>query len=73
MKDNVNHPDHYTQGGLETIEIIKEVASKYTGFEASLVGNVVKYIDRANFKDNKLQDLQKARWYLDRLIKEVEQ
>ena len=62
MTDNVNHPPHYKQGPIEVIEIIE-------GFELGYrLGNVVKYVLRADHKGNRLEDLKKARWYLDREI-----
>jgi len=60
--DLVNHPPHYKVGGIETIDFIE---SKELGYN---LGNVVKYITRADHKGNKLQDLQKAQWYLSREI-----
>lgn len=60
--DMVNHPPHYTQGGIETIDFIEAKKLSYN------LGNVVKYITRADHKGNRLEDLQKARWYLDREI-----
>lgn len=63
--DPVNHPSHYTQGGIETIDFIEAKQLPYN------LGNVIKYITRADHKGNKLEDLQKARWYLDREITRV--
>ena len=60
--DEVNHPPHYTVGGIETIDFIEAKGLDYN------LGNVVKYVSRADQKGNKLQDLEKARWYLDRAI-----
>lgn len=60
--DLVNHPPHYKQGGIETIDFIEAKGLNYH------LGNAVKYITRADLKGNRLQDLQKARWYLDREI-----
>ena len=60
--DVVNHPPHYKIGGIETIDFIEAKGLDYN------LGNVVKYITRADHKGNKLQDLEKARWYLDRAI-----
>ena len=60
--DMVNHPTHYKTGGIETIDFIEAKKLDYH------LGNVVKYITRADHKGNQLQDLQKARWYLDRAI-----
>jgi hypothetical protein len=61
-KDNVNHPPHYKAGGIETIDFIEAKSLNYN------LGNVVKYITRADHKGNKLEDLQKAQWYLNREI-----
>jgi tRNA U34 2-thiouridine synthase MnmA/TrmU len=60
--DPVNHPHHYTNhpSGIECITI-----TEHMGFN---LGNAVKYIWRADLKDNTIQDLEKARWYLDREI-----
>ena len=62
VEDPVNHPEHYKVGGIETIDFIE---SKGLGYN---LGNVVKYITRSDHKGNKLQDLQKAQWYLNREI-----
>ena len=68
MPDPVNHPAHYTDGGIETIDFIE---AKRLGYH---LGNVIKYICRAGKKGTNmgLQDLQKARWYLDRAIEKNE-
>jgi hypothetical protein len=67
VKEEVNHPPHYTVGGVETIDFIE---AKQLNFN---LGNVVKYLSRAGEKDSDpLQDLQKARWYLNREIARVE-
>ena len=60
--DPVNNPAHYTVGGIETIDFIE---AKKLGYN---LGNVVKYITRADHKDNKMEDLRKAQWYLTREI-----
>lgn len=62
MPDPVNHPAHYTTGGIETIDFIEAKNLNYN------LGNAVKYITRADHKGNRLQDLQKAKWYLEREI-----
>lgn len=66
--DNVNHPSHYTDGKIEVINFIEDKKLNYHR------GNVVKYIARAGKKDpaKELEDLKKARWYLDREIKNME-
>lgn len=71
MKDNVNHPDHYTQGGVECIDAIAAATTGKTGIEAVCVANVIKYLWRYELK-NGVEDVKKARWYLDRLISELE-
>lgn len=62
LKDNVNNPAHYKVGGIETIDFIE---AKNLGYN---LGNVVKYVTRADHKGNKLEDLRKAQWYLLREI-----
>ena len=66
VKDNVNHPSHYKVGGIETIDFIEAKSLTYN------LGNVVKYITRADHKGNKLEDLKKAQWYLNREIQTME-
>ena len=65
--DMVNHPPHYKAGGIEVIDFIE---AKSLGFHE---GNVVKYVARAKFKGKELEDLKKARWYLDRAITRLEE
>ena len=60
--DNVNHPAHYKVGGIETIDFIEAKGLSYH------LGNVVKYIARADSKGNRKEDLLKAQWYLNREI-----
>lgn len=69
--DPVNHPSHYTSGGIECIEAIKAsmTAEAYKGF---LKGNVMKYLWRYENKGKPVEDLKKAQTYLDWLIKENE-
>lgn len=65
MSDSVNHPPHY--GGEDNpYEAIKVIEAWVLGFH---LGNAVKYIARAGKKGDALEDLKKARWYLDRAIK----
>lgn len=68
--DTVNHPSHYTQGGIECIDAITAATVGKTGIEAVCVANVVKYLWRYEEK-NGLEDVKKARWYLERLISEL--
>ena len=65
-KEMVDHPSHYNMGKYEVIDVIEDWN---LGFN---LGNTVKYIGRAGHKDNVLQELKKARWYLDREIKKIE-
>ena len=69
--DMVNHPSHYTQGGIECIDCIKSATVGKVGIEAFCVGNAIKYLFRYEEK-NGIEDVKKARWYIDRLIKELE-
>lgn len=69
--DPVNHPCHYTQGAIETIDIIRVITDTMDGFRAYCVGNALKYIARHEYK-NGVEDLKKAVWYLNRLIEEDE-
>lgn len=71
MHDPVNHPQHYTSGDIECIDAIKSAVKGLTGNEAYLTGQVIKYIWRWKKKNGK-EDLQKADFYLKRLIAEME-
>lgn len=71
VKDHVNHPSHYTQGNIECIDAIEEATKGLLGLAAVCVANVIKYIWRYKFK-NGIEDLKKARWYLDKLISHEE-
>lgn len=66
-EDVINHPSHYTRGKIEVIDFIEDQQLPYH------LGNVIKYIARAGYKGDKLEDLKKARWYLDRYINGVMQ
>ena len=68
--DNVNHPNHYTKGGIECIKAI-EASMDPSGFQDYCKGNVLKYIWRWREK-NGLEDLKKAQVYLGWLIESVE-
>ena len=67
MSETVNHPKHYTDGKIEVIDFIED---KNLNFHR---GNAVKYISRAGKKDptKEIEDLKKARWYIDREIKRL--
>ena len=61
--DMVNHPQHYSAHGIEPIDYIESHDLNFN------LGNVIKYVSRAPFKGTELQDLKKAKWYLEREIK----
>ena len=67
----VNHPSHYCTGGIECIDVIKATSQGMNGIEAFCHGNAMKYLFRWKQK-NGVEDLKKAKWYLDRLIKAEE-
>ena len=67
--DMVNNPPHYNQTGIECIHAIS--AATDNGFKYYLQGNVMKYLWRFDYKNKPLEDLQKAQWYLEKLIEEV--
>jgi hypothetical protein len=69
--DSVNHPSHYKVGGIETIEYMKAKATPEE-FKGHLRLTAIKYLSRTGYKDDALQDLKKAQWYLNRLIKECD-
>ena len=70
MTDMVNHPPHYNSGGVETIEGIKAALGE--GFVAYCKGNAMKYIWRSDHKGNLRQDLEKAVWYLNKALQEID-
>jgi len=70
MADNVNHPSHYNRGKIEVIKI-QEDQLTYEEYRGYIKGQVIKYITRERYK-NGLEDLKKAAWYLNRLIKYME-
>lgn len=72
MTNNVEKPEHYTYGKYECIDVIKEITKDLTGEEAFCIGNAIKYLWRWKHK-NGVEDIKKAKWYLDKLIKELEE
>ena len=64
MEEQVNHPSHYQQG-IEPIEVIESWDLNFN------LGNVIKYTLRAPYKENMIQDLEKAKWYLERELKRL--
>lgn len=69
-KDYVNSPSHYNSGPLECIDAIKASMSKEE-FLGHLKGTTLKYLWRYRYKGKPLEDLEKANWYLKKLIEEV--
>ena len=65
--DNVNHPLHYTEGGIETIDYIRAKLTKEE-FKGYCKGNIFKYLSRAGKKGSEKEDLQKAETYIEWLI-----
>lgn len=66
IKETVNHPSHYNQGKIEVIDFIEDQG---LGFHD---GNALKYICRHKYKGKPVEDIKKAIWYLERLLKELE-
>ncbi len=69
-KDIVNSPFHYTRNGMETIDVIENSMNREQ-FCGYMRGNIIKYLLRYEHK-NGIEDLKKANWYLNRLIKTLE-
>lgn len=65
-KEMINHPSHYNQGKYEAIDVIEDWKLNFN------LGNTIKYISRAGHKDDIIQDLKKASWYLNREIERLE-
>ena len=67
-KEKVNHPDHYNNGEYEVMDVIEDA-----GFgEGFCLGNALKYILRAKHKENYVEDLKKAKWYIDYIIERTD-
>jgi hypothetical protein len=70
--EKVNHPSHYNSyEGFEVIDVIEQVTEHLKGIESVCIGNVIKYVLRYQFKHG-VEDLKKARFYLDKVIKKLE-
>ena len=70
IEDLINQPEHYKQHGLEAIEGIKGSMSN-EAFQGYLKGAALKYLWRYKYKKAPVDDLRKAKWYLDKLLEEV--
>jgi len=70
VKDAIN-PSHYQNvaAGRQYMELMVDILSRFEGVQAHLMGQIYKYLMRAGLKDNIVQDLNKAKWYLDALVK----
>lgn len=71
----LDHQEHYNSNGVETKDIIEiisiQLGDKINGYQGFCIGNVIKYLTRFPFKGNPLDDLEKAKTYLDYLIESV--
>ena len=70
-QDMVNNPPHYTQGGIETIDIM-EAKSTPDEFKGHLKLTALKYLTRAGHKESELQDAKKTQWYVNKWVKTIE-
>ena len=71
-QEKVNHPQHYRSGnGIEVIDVIEGFTEGMSGVDAFALGNAIKYLCRCK-KKNGLEDIKKARWYIDYLINHLE-
>ena len=70
MAEMVNHPSHYTQGGIECIDALEAATINLKGIEAVCTANAIKYLWRWKEKGG-IEDLEKSKWYIDRLIKKI--
>ena len=72
-EDMVNHPSHYTHGGVECIDAITSALSSYEdSVDSWLVGQVIKYLWRAPLKGKYEEDIKKAQFYLNRLVEKID-
>ena len=71
LVDKVNHPPHYTGGKVECIDALEAATKDLMGIQAVCTANAIKYLWRWKRKNGR-EDLEKAKWYIDRLLKEVQ-
>jgi hypothetical protein len=71
MADMVNSPAHYNQSGIECIEAIYEALGP-DGFKSYCQGNALKYLWRHQYKGKPIEDLQKAQWYINKIVEAYE-
>ena len=72
-RDMVNHPSHYTLGNIEVLDFILDKSRFMKGDEAVLFGHIIRYVSRYPHKENPIQDLEKAKFYLNKLIETVKE
>lgn len=70
MQSNAIHPSYYQSNGIEVFNVIKAFTKDLNGYEGFMIGNVIKYVCRYK-KKNGIEDLEKAKKYLDSLIDEL--
>lgn len=68
MNDEVNNPKHYTSGKIEALEIIEDATKDLDGLEAFAIGSAFKYLVRFDKKNDPVKDLQKAVFYIEKVI-----
>ena len=66
--DEVNNPKHYTSGKIEALDIIEDSTKDLNGLEAFAIGSALKYLVRFDKKNDPIQDLQKAVFYIEKVI-----
>ena len=71
MDDVINHPPHYMTGGIETLDVMRAKMSP-DRFEGYLMGNVLKYLLRCEYKKKRGEDIKKAQFYLNTLVVEMD-
>jgi len=69
--DAVNSPRHYVKGGMECQDAVKAAISNLSGYEALAIGSAIQYLWRYKEK-NGVEDLKKARWYIDSVLEQLE-
>jgi hypothetical protein len=70
--DPVNKPEHYNMGNIECIDYVKQVLG-LDGFIAYCHGNMIKYQHRYRYKNKPLEDMGKAEWYLNEMLKALKE
>lgn len=67
-KESVNHPQHYNQGGIECFDVIKAFCGGESALEYFCLGNAIKYLMRCRLKGKYIEDLKKAKFYIEKII-----